>query len=97
VGLARYEKKIALAKMNIRSLTDDLNRVTTPSLRIFILSQIAQKHSQILYLGGKISADAGTKAPPVQPLPKKKTSAPRATTITTKKKALDKHDRVLLT
>jgi len=71
MGLARYEKKIALAKMNLNSLRDDLNRVTTQHLRAFILNQIAQKQTQIELLMRKISADAATKAPPVQPLPKK--------------------------
>jgi len=71
MGAAGYEKKIAQAKMNLNSLRDDLNRVTTPQLRAFILNQISQKQTQIELLMRKISADAATKAPPVQPLPNK--------------------------
>ena len=73
MSLAADQKKIALAKINLNSLRDDLNRVTTPNLRAFILNQIAQRQTQVELLMRKINIGAATKAPPIQPLPKKET------------------------
>ena len=77
MALDKNNKKLVRAKMGLGLLKEDLSRIMTPNLRTIILTQISQKEAQIQFLLRKISIDAATKAPPVQPLPKKE--APRAT------------------
>ena len=94
MGFGKYEKKIARAQMNLSSLRDDLGRVKTPSLRIFISSQIAQRQFQIGYLMQKINTDAPTKGQPAQPLPEKKAPPSEAAKVITVKKRVDEQNRI---
>ena len=94
MAFGKYEKKIARARMDLGSLRDDLGRVKTPSLRVFVCSQIAQKQFQIGYLMEKITNDAATKALSAQPLSEKKAPHPAVITVVKKKKALDEQNRI---
>jgi len=77
MGLDSDDRKLVRAKMTLGLLREDLGRVMTPNIREIILTQITQKEGQIQYLLHKKLPDAATKAPPVQPSPKKE--APRVT------------------
>lgn len=80
--------------MNLGSLREDLGRVKTPSLRVFICSQIAQRQFQIGYLMEKINSDAATKARPAQPLPEKMAPPSEAVSVIKVKKGLDERNRI---
>jgi hypothetical protein len=92
MGLDGDKKKLVRATTNLSSLRDDLSRVMTPNLRTFILSQIAQRENQINLLMGKINMYGAIQPRVTQPLPEKKTPAPKVTAVVKKKKALDKQN-----
>jgi hypothetical protein len=76
MGLDAYNKKLIRAKTTLGFLKEDLGRVMTPNIREIILTQISQKEEQIQILLRKTIPDAATKAPTVEPLPKKEAPPP---------------------
>jgi len=96
MGTTGLMNKIAGANINLSMLKDDLNRVMTPSLRTFILSQILARELQINLLMRKINIDTVGQAQGTKPLPEKKTPQPKATTVATKKKTVDNLNRELV-
>jgi hypothetical protein len=90
MGLDADKRKLIRGTTNLRSLKDDLGRVMTPSIRTIILNLVAQRQTQINQLMGKINTHNAAQAQPALPLPEKKTPAPKATTVVTKKKSVDK-------
>ena len=88
--------RVARSKTTLSQLNEDLNRIVTPSLRKFVVSQILARQFQIRILEERINIDKQVQPPVTQPLPEKKTPPSKATTIVGVKKRVDGQNRIQL-